>query len=132
MNKLWTCGRTCLRYKVIDLPFREMGWLLEYCESHWDSLPFQKYSVSLNRIVPTQGEIFTRVLARYVHQKRLVDSQNHLPYAVRLADDPTIYLLDGHHRWCAARIKKRKALRLLIVDLDLQPVETHLVKEFAF
>lgn len=132
MESLWTLGRTCLKYKVIALPFEEMGWLQDYCAFNYDALEFQKCSIRVGAIKPTQCELFPGILAQYVRKTRLVDAHHKLPWGVRLACDPTVYLMDGHHRWVAAQIKKRKVLRMMVADLGLQISDPEYEKETVF
>ncbi|MCL4255848.1 MAG: hypothetical protein KJ043_18975 [Anaerolineae bacterium] len=70
--------------------------------------------VKLTHIIPTQSSVLKRVVAYYMAKKRLTGEGGLLPFGVRFADSPAVYLTDGHHRFEAARRLGRTHLRMRV------------------
>lgn len=80
--------------------------------------------ISLSRIIPTQDRINIAILNHYRQRVRMTDSEGCLPFGVRFANCPMVYLTNGHHRWRVCAERGRGYLRLLVFDYPLPLLDT--------
>jgi len=83
----------------------------------WYAAPSSKawvVTAPISRIVPTQAWLVPEVVDQYACKTRMTDSAGQLPFGVRFAGSPTIYLIDGHHRWYSCLLRGRQRFRLLV------------------
>lgn len=76
-----------------------------------------KRQVALSRIIPTQPDVSLRGVAYYLGKQRHTRPGGLTPRGLRFAGDPAVYLIDGHHRLVASRLRGRQRMWLELVDL---------------
>lgn len=67
-----------------------------------DGLPAR--CVSLDRLIPSEDELSTDMVRRYIESRSITDDSGFKPLAIQPADSDRLFLIDGNHRWYAAKL----------------------------
>lgn len=75
-----------------------------------DGVPFHFFeggtevrTVGIDLLTPTQSQVSSKIVAEYMASGKMRDVNGLLPCVIQFADDPALYLINGHHRWMAQR-----------------------------
>lgn len=99
---------TVRHFDIADLP---AGYIIV------DHTPATIRTVPLHHITPTQQHLNVKTIRAYVFTYRHTDSDGILPLGIRFQNDTAVYLVNGHHRWYAARCRGERTFMLHIRDI---------------
>ncbi len=100
-------------YKVLSDEHR--AWVMEaYCREE----AICPEMVALSKIIPTQEEVNWELVKWYLRSGYTLDPYNRPPLALRFYGDEKVYLINGHHRYAAAKKRAHKAHHMMYVHVD--------------